>query len=143
MLYDAGHVLQSAGLGDDLQVGDTPTDGDFPLSSEDDAGERDAGTLAASRLGEEILVLAEENPTEVGGPVEKGGIRYAARAIFLSREHINVAGAEPSRDGCRHVHVHVQRDAHPTRPIFRRRLSKGVSPASARRRSTSRSSSSI
>ena len=53
-----------------FEVADAPPDGDALLVCVDDPSEGDTGTLAASRFGEEVVVLREQHTTQLMSPVQ-------------------------------------------------------------------------
>lgn len=129
-------VFQRSGLGENLQIVNGPPDGDPELVRIDYAAELLPIPLTLRRFRQQIVVLAEEHAAKLGGSVQQTRIIQLRRSIQLRRQNINASQQKPARDGCRHMHVHVEADAHASLPISRKRFRTGDSPACARSLST-------
>src|SRR5439155_7143079 len=112
-------------------------DRDVELVAVNDAGEKLSDPLAPGCLGEQVFILSEEHTAKFGGSIEQIWVFQFRRAIKLCRHYIHTPQHESARDGRRHVHVHIEPNAHLSLPISRKRLRIGDSPACARSFSTS------
>src|ERR1035437_4592618 len=92
----------------------------FELGSVDNACEVDALPLPSCGFYEQILILGKEHPAQFASPVEQPRVFPLCWAGFLSREHLCSASSQAASDGARHMHVHVQRDAHPPPSLARK-----------------------
>lgn len=68
--------------------------------------------LAARGLGEQIVVVREERPSEERGAIQQRRVRERVRAILEGRQYVDLPQPQPGRDRPRHVLIHVERDAH-------------------------------
>jgi hypothetical protein len=118
-------VGREASLGQYLQLLDELPYRKFELGSVDNACEVDALPLPSCGFYEQIFILGKEHPAQFASPVEQPRVFSLCCAVFLSREHLYSASSQAASDGARHMHIHVQRDAHP--PPSRARKSAFVS----------------
>ena len=125
-----------SGGGDQLQVIDAPADRHLQLVGVDDAGEGKPPSLSVGGLCQEVGIPAEQHSSEGCRPVEELGIGQATGVILFGREDIDTAEPEPQRDGARDMDIHVEADAHASRPRALRRVTRGESAASLRNRRT-------
>ena len=130
-------VFKNADAGQQLQIIDRLPDDDAKLVSVDNTAKRLSASLPPRRFGEQILVLAEEDSAKSRGSVKEVGVFQARRPIKLRGQHVHPSQEQPTRDGHRHMDVHVNANAHATLPISRKRFRIGDSPACARNFSTS------
>jgi len=108
------------------------------LVGANDTTEMLPASLTLRCLREQIFVLAKKHATEFRGSVQQSGILQFRRAIELCGQHVDITQQQTPGDGRRHMHIHVETDAHDRLPISRKRFRRGDSPASARSCSTCR-----
>ena len=113
-------IGKEASLGQYLQLLDELPYRKFELGSVDNACEVDALSLPSCGFYEQILILGKEHPAQFASPVEQPRVFPLCCAVFLSREHLCSASSQAASDGARHMHVHVQRDAHPPPSLARK-----------------------
>ena len=105
------------------------------LRCEDDAAEGNTAPLSLRNFNQQVLILREENPAQFCGPVRENGIFPSRRAVLLRGEHIDSPPTQAARDRARHMHVHVEGNAHciPSRSSNSARVDcPGASPRSRR-----------
>ena len=113
-------VGRETSLGKYLQILDELPNRKFKLGSVDNACEVDALSLPSCGFYEQILILGKEHPAQFASPVEQPRVFPLCCAVFLSREHLYSASSQAASDGARHMHVHVERDAHPPPSLARK-----------------------
>jgi hypothetical protein len=99
-------------LGDQLEVGDTLADRHPKLVGVHDPRKGLACRAASFGLGQEIVVLCEEDATQLGGPIENLLITVTSAAIFVDRKDVDSPEPEPLNYRPIDVFVSVQRKAH-------------------------------
>ena len=85
------------------------------------------GPLSPPRFSKKVDIPGEQEAPQRACPVQKLGIGKANRAVLLRSPHVDAAEAQAFSDGARHVHIHVEADAHKSRPAARRRARSGDS----------------
>ena len=113
-------IARETSLGEYLQLLDELPDRKLELGRVDDASEVDALTLPSRSLYEQVFVLGEEHPAQFARPIEQLRVFPSCCAVLLSREHIHSAPSQAAGHGTRHMHVHVERDAHPLPSLARK-----------------------
>ncbi len=95
-------------MSDEFQVSDALADRDFELMGEDDARKCFMSVVPTNSLSQEILVLAEQDATQCGRSVKKGGIRKTRGSILLRGEDIHPMETESVSNRFGNVDVHVE-----------------------------------
>ena len=98
-------------LGQQSQIIYTPTHGHMELMGIDQAGEFPPGTLASSGLGQQIIILAEENTAKGVRAIKQFRVAEAGGAVVLGRQQIDFPQPERVGDAPPHMYVHVERQA--------------------------------
>lgn len=132
-------ILRGTTLGEHLQIGHALPDGNRQWVGVNNPREVAPEALAQGGLGEQVLVLTEKHPAQLGGTIQQFRVRQARRTIHLRRHHIDAPQHEGSRDRARDMDIHVQPDTHGSLPSSRNRFRIGESTSSARRILCSRS----
>ena len=103
-------------FGHQLKVVNAATHGAALLMRIDDACEIPSRTLSLRRLREQIVVHAEENPTQLSGPVQKLRVGKLMTFVLECSEDIHTSQSQPLRDCARHHVIRVERQRHQRRP---------------------------
>lgn len=108
-------VRQIAGfpsLRDDLKIADARPDGDMQLMRVDHAWEQHLPLLTNGCLGQEVIVLRKEYPSELRCSVKQVTVACLACSVFECRDHVHIPQTQPRGYGARHMVIHVELDAH-------------------------------
>lgn len=107
------------------------------------------GSLATIGFRKQVSVEGHEDPPEFRSPIHQRRIIQLPSSILRSRENVTISQPESECDGARHMMVQVEAEGHQAvRSRANRVWSRDgamcfrIRSVSARRRSTSRSSSS-
>jgi hypothetical protein len=84
-------------LGQQFDVLDAATDAHIHLMGEHKPEEMPAAPLPLSGDAKQIVVLREKQSAELRVPLQQFVVVRLARAVLLTRQHVDVAAAQPWR----------------------------------------------